>query len=168
MNGFRSEQNLCVHVWPCAHILEVFRFSSALGKLKKNNNFGKGVYLFIVFILLKHSWLCDALVAKTFLKIPEGSVEEVQLKCKLKTCLELLLLCFCIKRSELRALIGLCSLYILYIILVINVCLISVQKKTVIEGGNRVRTDDIFPVLFSYFSVCQVRGWLYCTNTICS
>lgn len=35
------------------------------------------------------------------------------------------------------------SLYILYIILVINVCFISVQKKTVIKGGNRVRTDDI-------------------------
>lgn len=70
-------------------------------------------------------------------------MEEVQLKCKLKTCLKLLLLCFCLKWSELSAQIGLCSLYILYIILVINARLISVQKKTVIKGGNRVRTDEI-------------------------
>lgn len=163
MNGFCSEQNLCVHMWPCTHVLEVFRFSFALGKLKKIIILEKEfIYLFILLKL----WLWNALVAKTFLKIPEGSVEEMQLKCKLKTCLELLLLCFCIKWSELRAQIGLCSLYILYIILVINGCLISVQKKTVIKGGNRVRTDEVSQ--FSHFSVFQVRGWLYCTNTICS
>jgi len=71
-------------------------------------------------------------------------MEEVQLKCKLKTCLELLSLCFCIKWSELRAQIGLCSLSILHIILVISTNFISVQKKTVVKGGNGVRTDEIF------------------------
>lgn len=35
------------------------------------------------------------------------------------------------------------SPYILYIILVNNVCLISVQKKTEIKGGNRVGTSEI-------------------------
>lgn len=56
--------------------------------------------------------LCNALVVKPFHTVPKGSVDEVQLKCKLETCLELLVLCFCIKCSEVRAQIGLCSLSI--------------------------------------------------------
>lgn len=116
--------------------------SFPLSKLKKLIIFEK-VFTYFLYFAQALRWLCNALVAKTFLEIPEGSVEEVQLKCKLKTCLELLLLCFCIKWSELRAQIGLYSLYILYIILVINLCLVSVQKKTVIKGGNRVGTDEI-------------------------
>lgn len=55
------------------------------------------LFIYVIYFASALGWLCNALVAKNFLKIPEGIVEEVQLKCKLKTCLELLLLCFYIK-----------------------------------------------------------------------
>lgn len=68
------------------------------------------IYLFYLFCWSAQG-LCSALVVRALLTVPKGSVDEVQLKCKLETCLELLLLCYCIKQSELRAHIGSCSLY---------------------------------------------------------
>lgn len=45
----------------------------------------------------------------------------------------------------------------MYIILVVNVHLISVQKKTVIKGGNRVRTDEIFQFCSVTFQLVRLE-----------
>lgn len=102
------------------------------------------MYLFIFFILLKHSDGFEKLqqlrLSSRYQKKCARRAIEMQIE-DLPGATFALLLHKMVRTHSLDRLVA--SPYILYIILVNNVCLISVQKKTELKGGNRVRTGEI-------------------------